>query len=149
MMQPAVNIYSALLALGAAAIWGITPGLTKMLVQRASVAQVMAVSATAFALCAWAFVACAGRFGLPAITPWPTSDVLAQAAAVGVAGYFVGNMLYMAALREGAPHVVVALTQTSVVFAAIAGVLLFGEHVTGRQVVGMALCAAAVLTLTL
>ena len=111
------------------------------------------VSGSPLGYIAWLFIAEIFVVAYVALTRWPRMRATAaNTLAIGIAGGILSGLAYALVLyaKTLAPlGIVSALRETSVIFAALFGIIWFGERPVGRRLTAAAVVAAGIILLSL
>lgn len=141
---------SIVYALITAALWAIPPIAQKALIRASNPEAVLVTGALLYSLAALAFAIVNWRRVRVGSVLFKNSSLLLLGVFSVVVGAFLGNVLFLKALRDHASHIVIALAYTSPVFVLAWTMLMNGgmQRVTWKSVVGvMAVVAGVILVI--
>ena len=140
-----------LFALGAAALWGVSPLLDKWALSRGHVTPLLAVAlrAVAVAAAAWVTVVAAGVTAPGAAAQWRRTSWMefAAVAAAGLIAAGIAQWFYFKALSASDVSLAVPVSATYPLFGALLALLMRRESLSNLRLAGIVLAVAGCLLL--
>lgn len=127
-----------------AALWGLTPILQKTLLVHLPRQTIFALSTLVYATSTFIYCGFHRKIILKSLPSVTLRHVLLIIVA-SVLGAFVGNLLFLTALKDNPSYVVTALAFTSPIFTVVLAACILGEQITPTNVVGIFLVVAGAI----